>query len=65
MFTWSYSREPGYRGHPRKSSAITQPKDHISMASQNGSPKIISGALQRGSKIHVNCQRTVKTKVDI
>ena len=41
---WSYSELPGYNGHPKKSSATTHPKDHMSMASQNGKPKMISGA---------------------
>lgn len=44
--TWSYSSAPGYSGHPRNSSAITHPNDHMSMASQNGNPSMISGALQ-------------------
>lgn len=44
--TWSYSSAPGYSGHPRNSSAITHPSDHMSMASQNGNPSMISGALQ-------------------
>lgn len=43
--TWSYSEAPGYRGQPRNSSAITQPSDHMSIASQNGKPRMISGAL--------------------
>ena len=43
--TWSYSEAPGYRGQPRNSSAITQPRDHMSMASQKGRPRMISGAL--------------------
>lgn len=43
--TWSYSEEPGYRGQPRKSSAMTQPSDHISIASQKWRPSKISGAL--------------------
>ena len=45
--TWSYSEAPGYSGQPRNSSAMTQPKDHISIASQNGKPRMISGALKR------------------
>lgn len=45
--TWSYSDAPGYRGQPRNSSAMTQPSDHMSMASQNGKPRMISGALVR------------------
>lgn len=45
--TWSYSDAPGYRGQPRNSSAMTQPRDHMSMASQNGKPRMISGALVR------------------
>lgn len=45
--TWSYSDAPGYRGQPRNSSAMTQPRDHMSMASQNGKPRMISGALLR------------------
>lgn len=43
--TWSYSEDPGYSGHPRNNSAITHPRDHVSMASQNGRPRITSGAL--------------------
>ena len=43
---WSYSDDPGQSGQPRKSSAMTQPRDHMSMASQNGRPSRISGALQ-------------------
>lgn len=43
--TWSYSEEPGYSGHPRNNSAITHPRDHVSIASQNGRPRITSGAL--------------------
>jgi hypothetical protein len=50
--TWSYSEAPGYRGHPRNSSAITQPRDHMSIASQNGKPRMISGALKE--RKHVN-----------
>lgn len=42
---WSYSDDPGYNGQPKKSSAITQPNDHISIDSRNGRPRIISGAL--------------------
>lgn len=45
--TWSYSEAPGYKGQPKNSSAITHPNDHISIASQNGKPRMISGALQR------------------
>lgn len=45
--TWSYSEAPGYNGQPKNSSAMTHPNDHISIASQNGKPRIISGALQR------------------
>lgn len=45
LVTWSYSEEPGYRGQPRNNSAITHPRDHVSMASQNGRPRITSGAL--------------------
>lgn len=45
-YTWSYSEEPGYKGQPKNSSAITQPRDHMSMASQNGRPSRISGALK-------------------
>lgn len=45
--TWSYSDAPGYRGQPKNSSAMTQPSDHMSMASQNGKPRMISGALVR------------------
>lgn len=48
--TWSYSDAPGYSGQPRNSSAITQPSDHMSMASQNGKPRIISGALVKKKK---------------
>ena len=44
--TWSYSDEPGYSGHPRNNSAMTQPRDHMSIASQNGRPSRISGALK-------------------
>lgn len=51
--TWSYSDAPGYRGHPKNSSATTQPKDHISIASQNGSPRIISGALKEKQNLNV------------
>lgn len=42
---WSYSDDPGYNGQPKKSSATTQPSDHMSIASQKGKPKMISGAL--------------------
>lgn len=57
--TWSYSRAPGYKGQPRNSSAITQPRDHMSMASQNGRPKMISGALRgREDKISTDIRRS-------
>lgn len=59
--TWSYSEAPGYRGQPRNSSAITQPSDHMSIASQNGKPRMISGALLktegRGEKKRVKIFR--------
>ncbi|KAK6034985.1 hypothetical protein COOONC_27512 [Cooperia oncophora] len=42
---WSYSLLPGYNGQPRKSSAMTHPRDHISIASRKGKPSMISGAL--------------------
>ena len=42
---WSYSVAPGNRGQPRNNSASTQPRDHISIASSYGTPKITSGAL--------------------
>ena len=45
--TWSYSEDPGYSGHPKNNSAITHPRDHISIASQNGKPRITSGALKK------------------
>lgn len=45
--TWSYSEAPGYKGQPKNSSAMTHPNDHISIASQKGKPRMISGALQR------------------
>ena len=53
--TWSYSEDPGYKGQPRYSSAITQPRDHISIASLNGRPRMTSGALER-----TNQQQTLK-----
>lgn len=43
---WSYSDDPGYSGQPRNNSATTHPSDHISIASQNAKPRIISGALK-------------------
>lgn len=45
--TWSYSEDPGYSGHPKNNSAITHPRDHISMASENGKPRMTSGALKK------------------
>ena len=45
--TWSYSEDPGYSGHPKNNSAITHPRDHISIASENGKPRITSGALKK------------------
>lgn len=48
--TWSYSEAPGYKGQPKKSSAMTHPRDHMSIASQKGKPRMISGALQQNSK---------------
>lgn len=45
--TWSYSEAPGYKGQPKNSSAMTHPNDHISIASQKGKPRMISGALRR------------------
>ena len=42
---FSYSRVGVYEFFlPRNSSATTHPRDHISMASQNGRPRMISGA---------------------
>lgn len=52
--TWSYSEDPGYSGHPKNNSAITHPRDHISIASENGKPRITSGALKKkDTKINV------------
>lgn len=52
--TWSNSRAPGYRGQPKKSSAITHPSDHMSMASQKGRPRMISGALKNQTNTTAN-----------
>lgn len=54
--TWSYSEAPGYKGQPKNSSAMTHPNDHISIASQNGKPRMISGALQRNRLENISNQ---------
>lgn len=59
--TWSYSEAPGYRGHPKNNSAMTHPRDHMSIASQKGRPRMISGALKSHQNV-VGSMQVISTK---